>query len=101
MFIKSVIATSLLTATMALPAAAGPQPTPKANALSKLDYRLDRLENRGVIKQGSRLDRFEDRIDRREDRIDRRVNHGPKDRLEDRIDRRENKRDRRNNKRGW
>ncbi len=98
MFIKPVIATALLTATIALPAAAGNQPTPKANALSQLDNRLDRLERRGVIEQGSRLDRLEDRIDRKEDRIDRRVNKGPKDRLEDRLDRRENRRDR-NNKR--
>lgn len=98
MFIKSVIATSLLSTAIALPAVAGTQPAPKANALSKLDNRLDRLERRGVIEQGSRLDRLEDRIDRREDKIDRRVNTGPKDRLEDRIDRRENRRDRRNNK---
>jgi len=96
MFVKSFIATTLLTAAMAVPALAG---NSNAKSLSKLDYRLDRLEARGVIKQGSKLDRLEDRIDRREDRIDRRVNHGPRDRLEDRIDRRENKRDRRNNKR--
>jgi len=83
MFVKSLIASTLLTAAMAGSAFAGNN---KAKKLSKLDYRLDRLEHRGVIKQGSRLDRLEDRIDRREDRIDRRVNHGPRDRLEDRID---------------
>ncbi len=100
MFIKSVVVTTLLTAAMAVPASAGNQSTPKANALSQLDRKLDRLEYRGVIKQGSRLDRLEDRIDRKEDRIDRRVNKGPKDRLEDRLDRRENRWDRRNKKPG-
>ena len=99
MLFKSVIATTLLTATLAVPAIAGDRVPPRAKAISKLDRKLDRLEHRGVIEQGSRLDRLEDRIDRREDKIDRRYNTGPKDRLEDRIDRRENRRDRRNNKR--
>jgi len=100
MLFKTIIATTLLTATLAVPAIAGDRVPPRAKAISKLDRKLDRLEHRGVIEQGSRLDRFEDRIDRsKEDRIDRRYNTGPKDRLEDRIDRRENRRDRRNNKR--
>lgn len=92
MFFKSIIATTVFTAAMSVPAMAGNGPAKK---LSKLDYRLDQLERRGVIKQGSRLDRLEDRIDRREDRLDRRTNNGPKDRIEDRLDRRENRWDRR------
>ena len=93
MLIKTTLMTAVMSIAFASPAFAG---TPKANALSKLDNRLDRLERVGVIEQGSRLDRLEDRIDRREDRIDRRVNNGPRDRLEGRIDRRENRRDRLN-----
>lgn len=91
MFIKSLLATTIISAAFAAPAFAGIS----YKELTRLDYRLDRLEASGVIKQGSRLDRVEDRIDRIEDRRDRKVNHGPKDRLEDRIDRRENRWDRR------
>ncbi len=77
-----------------------------AERLERVDNRTDRLERRGVIKQGTkadkvedRLDRFEDRVDRREDRRDRAVNNGPLDRLEDRVDRLENVQDRRENRR--
>lgn len=102
MFFKSIIATTVFTAAMSVPAMAGNGPV---NKLSKVDYRLDQMERRGIIKQGSRADRFEDRIDRFEDKVDRRedrrdraVNHGPRDRLEDRIDARENRLDRRENR---
>ena len=103
MIFKTVIAATLLTTTFAVPALAGSGPS---NALSNIDYRLDRMEQRGVIKQGSkadhledRVDVLEDRIDRREDRRDRAVNNGPLDRLEDRVDTRENRLDRRENRR--
>jgi len=103
MFKKSVLAITFLTAAITTPAFAGPGP---GNALNKLDYRLDQLERRGVIEQGTkadrvedRLDRLEDRIDLREDRRDRAVDNGPLDRLEDRIDARENQFDRRENRR--
>lgn len=94
--------TIALVTTLASPVAlAGP-----AERLERLDNHLDRLERRGVIEQGSRLDRLEDRIDRRENIIDRRedrrdraVNNGPLDRLEDRIDRLENVQDRREDRR--
>lgn len=102
MFIKSVIATTLFSTAMAVPAMAQNSP---ANTLNKLDWRLDNLERRGVIEQGSRMDkvedridRFEDKVDRREDRRDRQVNHGPRDRIEDRVDARENRLDRRENR---
>ena len=91
MYIKTLLATTIMTAAFAAPALAGPS----HKKLNKVEHRLERLEARGVIKQGSRLDYIEDRIDRREDRRDRAVNHGPRDRLEDRIDRRENRWDRR------
>ena len=90
MFIKSLLGTALISVAFAAPALAGTS----HKKITKVDYRLDRLEARGVIKQGSRLDHIEDRIDRREDKIDRRVNHGPRDRMEDRLDRRENRWDR-------
>ena len=103
MFVKSMIATVMLTAGIAMPAIAQNGP---ANPLTRLDMRLDNLERQGVIKQGSpadkledRIDVLEDRVDRREDRRDRAVNNGPPDRLEDRIDSRENRLDRRENKR--
>ena len=80
--------------------------TPAFAHRSPRDDRLDRLERRGVIEQGSYLDRVEDRIDRRENKVDRRedrrdraVNHGPLDRLEDRVDRLENIQDRREDRR--
>lgn len=102
MFFKSIIATTVFTAAMSVPAMAQNGPV---NKLSKLDYRLDQMERRGIIKQGSRADHFEDRVDRLEDRVDRRedrrdrqVNNGPLDRLEDRVDRRENRLDRRENR---
>lgn len=88
---------ALAAALVAPVALAGP-----AERLERFDNHLDRLEHRGVIEQGSRLDRVEDRIDRfenkvdrREDRRDRAVNNGPLDRLEDRVDRLENIQDRR------
>jgi len=102
MFIRTLIIAGFLSLSAA-PAMANPGP---GNKLHKLDRKLDRLERRGVIEQGSRLDKVEDRIDRREDRIDRRedmrdraVNHGPLDRLEDRVDRLESRQDRRENRR--
>lgn len=98
---KSIIALTLAAAFMAPSALAGPP-----ERLEHLDNRLDRLERRGVIEQGSRLDHIEDRIDRRENKIDRRedrrdraVNNGPLDRLEDRVDRLENIQDRREDRR--
>ena len=96
------IMTIALAASLAAPIAiAGP-----AERFERIDNRLDRLERRGVIEQGSRLDRvedrfdrFENRVDRREDRRDRAINHGPLDRLEDRVDRLENVQDRREDRR--
>ena len=91
---------ALLMGTSAV-ASAGP-----AERLERLDNRLDRIERRGGIPQGSpadrwedRLDRFEDRIDRREDMRDRAVTYGPRDLIEDRLDRLENIQDRRENRR--
>ncbi|MEM9374826.1 MAG: hypothetical protein AAGA72_01310 [Pseudomonadota bacterium] len=94
--------TLALASAMAAPMAlAGPP-----ERAERFDNRLDRLERRGVIEQGSRADRFEDRLDRRENIIDRRedrrdlaVNNGPLDRFEDRIDRLENVQDRREDRR--
>lgn len=99
MIMKTLIATTAITLAVAAPAAADPL---RVRKISKLDKRLTNLERRGLIEQGSRLDRIEDRIDRRENKIDRRedyrdrqVNNGPRDRIEDYFDRRENIRDRR------
>ena len=94
--------TLVLATSLAAPVAlAGP-----VERLGHLDHRLDRLERRGVIEQGSRLDYLEDRLDRRENKIDRRedrrdraVNNGPLDRFEDRLDRLENIQDRREDRR--
>lgn len=98
---KKLISIALAATLIAPVALAGP-----AERLERLDNHLDRLERRGVIQQGSYLDRFEDRIDRRENKIDRRedrrdraVNLGPRDRFEDRIDRLENIQDRREDRR--
>lgn len=92
---------ALVTALAAPVALAGPP-----ERLERFDNRLDRIERRGVIEQGSYLDRVEDRIDRRENKIDRRedrrdraVNNGPLDRLEDRVDRLENIQDRHEDRR--
>ena len=97
--------------TLIIAAIAGTGAAPAAFAgpperLERFDNRLDRLERRGVIEQGSRadhvedrIDRFEDRVDRREDQRDRAVNNGPLDRLEDRVDRLENVQDRRESRR--
>lgn len=100
--IATIALATSLAATLAAPTAlAGP-----AERFERFDNRLDRLERKGVIKQGSRLDYIEDRIDRRENKIDRRedrrdraVNNGPLDRLEDRVDRLENIQDRREDRR--
>ena len=80
-----------------------PKPATKAE---RLDNRLDRLERRGVIEQGSRADKVEDRLDRWEDRIDRRENRrdeavdlGPRDVWEDKLDRLEDRQDRRESRR--
>ncbi len=98
---KKLLTLTLIAALAAPIALAGP-----AERLERFDNRLDRLERRGVIAQGSYWDRVEDRIDRRENKIDRRadrsdraVNHGPLDRLEDRLDRLENIQDRREDRR--
>jgi TolA-binding protein len=98
---KKLITLTLVAALAAPVALAGP-----AERWERVDNRLDRLERRGVIEQGSYLDRLEDRIDRRENKIDRRedrrdraVNNGPLDRLEDRVDRLENVQDRREDRR--
>ncbi|MEO1472904.1 MAG: hypothetical protein AAFS03_03030 [Pseudomonadota bacterium] len=99
--LKPLITASLVAAFAAPAAVAGPP-----ERFERVDNRLDRLERRGVIEQGSRadkvedrFDRFEDRVDRREDRRDRAVDYGPRDRAEDRIDRAENVLDRRENRR--
>lgn len=98
---KSLITLSLIAAFSAPTALAGP-----AERAERIDNQLDKLERRGVIEQGSRLDYIEDRLDRRENKIDRRedrrdraVNNGPLDRLEDRVDRLENIQDRREDRR--
>lgn len=102
------IATILVATTLVAPVATADPHRPKKPALKaeRLDNRLDRLERRGVIEQGSRADKVEDRFDRWEDRIDRRenrrdeaVDHGPRDVLEDKLDRLEDRQDRRENRR--
>lgn len=92
---------AVITALASPIALAGP-----AERAERFDNRFDRLERRGVIEQGSRLDRVEDRFDRRENVVDRRedrrdlaVNNGPLDRFEDRVDRLENVQDRREDRR--
>ena len=62
-----LISVTLAVALSAPVALAGP-----VQKLERIDNRLDRLERKGVIKQGSPLDRYEDRLDRFEDRVDRR-----------------------------
>jgi len=104
---KTIIAISLSTAMIAPTAMADRQYRHKPDVkLEGLDNRLDRLERRGVIEQGSRadkvedrLDYFEDRVDRRENRRDERYDHGPRDVLEDKLDRLEDRQDRRENRR--
>lgn len=107
--LKLIAAITLSTALIAPTAMAYPDRLKPAAKAERLDNRLDRLERRGVIEQGSRADKVEDRLDRWEDRVDRRENRrdeaidlGPRDvfedrldRLEDRYDRRESRRDRR------
>ena len=107
--LKSIITLTVVAAMIAPTAMAYPDRPKPATWAERADNRLDRLERRGVIEQGSRADKVEDRLDRWEDRIDRRENRrdeaidlGPRDvredyfdRLEDRRDRRENRRDRR------
>lgn len=104
--LKSLTAIALTSAMIAPTAMAGPERLKPATKLERLDNRLDRLERRGVIEQGSRADKVEDRIDRFEDRIDRRENrrdeaydHGPRDVLEDKLDRLEDRQDRRESRR--
>ena len=100
--LTTIAIVTAIAASVAAPSAlAGP-----AERLERFDNRLDRLERRGVIEQGSyldrvedRIDRFENKVDRREDRRDRAVNHGPRDRAEDRLDRLENIQDRREDRR--
>ena len=101
------IAAIAIAGTLFTPAAlAYPDRLKPATKVERVDNRLDRLERRGVIEQGSRADKVEDRFDRFEDRIDRRenrrdeaVNLGPRDVLEDRLDRLEDRQDRRENRR--
>lgn len=102
---KVFIALTLSAALIAPAAIAYPERAKPAIKAERLDNRLDRLERRGVIEQGSRLDKVEDRLDRREDRIDRRENRrdeavdlGPRDVLEDKLDRLEDRQDRRENR---
>lgn len=100
--LKSIAAITAAAALVAPSAFADPiRPKPAAKA-ERLDNRLDRLERRGVIAQGSRADKVEDRLDRLEDRVDRRENRrdeavdlGPRDVLEDKLDRLEDRQDRR------
>lgn len=94
--IMSVAATIMIPASSAQP----------AKRAERLDNRLDRVERRGGIEQGTRADRVEDRFDRFENRVDRRedqrdlaVDNGRLDRIEDRIDRAENVQDRREDRR--
>ena len=102
------IAAILLASSIAAPGAmADPQRPKKLDVKAeRIDNRLDRLERRGHIEQGSRLDHVEDRIDRREDRLDRRENRrdeaidlGPRDVIEDKLDRLEDRQDRRESRR--
>ena len=100
------LTTIAIVTALAMPMAAPVALAGPAERLERFDNRLDRLERRGVIEQGSyldrvedRIDRFENKVDRREDRRDRAVNHGPRDRAEDRLDRLENIQDRREDRR--
>ena len=101
------IATIAITAAFIAPASLAYPDRPKpATKTERLDNRLDRLERRGVIEQGSRADKVEDRFDRFEDRIDRRENRrdeaidlGPRDVWEDKLDRLEDRQDRRESRR--
>ncbi|MEM6899964.1 MAG: hypothetical protein AAF583_09355 [Pseudomonadota bacterium] len=97
-----ILNAAILAATIVIPSVSA-QPAERAE---RLDNRLDRVERRGGIEQGTRADRVEDRFDRAEDRLDLRedrrdlaVNNGRADRIEDRIDRAENVQDRRENRR--
>lgn len=100
--LKLIAALTVSTTLIAPAAMAYPDRLKPAAKAERLDNRLDRLERRGVIKQGSpadkledRLDRWEDRVDRRENRRDEAVDLGPRDVIEDRLDRLEDRRDRR------
>ena len=107
--LKSIAALTITAVLLAPMAMAHPEHSKPAAKAERIDNRLDRLERRCVIEQGSRADKVEDRLDRLEDRVDRRENRrdeaidlGPRDvqadkldRLEDRQDRREHRRDRR------
>ena len=104
--LKSITALSISAVLIAPAAMAYPDRPKPATKAERVDNRLDRLERRGVIKQGSRadkvedrLDRFEDRIDRRENRRDEAIDFGPRDVREDRLDRLEDRQDRRENRR--
>ena len=104
--LKTITILAATTALIAPGAFANPERWKPATKAERLDNRLDRLERRGVIKQGSHLDKVEDRFDRWEDRVDRRENrrdeaidHGPLDVLEDKLDRLEDRQDRRESRR--